>query len=279
MTKTVLICSMLLIISSWETLALTHLIYESYGDGSPTSEIFTAWIQNRTIGCAIVKKVDVGNNTEVITQTIEYPRCKEDEFCSMTESLLVRLRKEQKNNRGTGSNLLSTIIFIDNDQDFGLSCYKEMAQVGLVNDIHNYLHTNFDRIIKANTNLVSVRKVMMDKPYVQAIQVDLKDVLAHPQDYVGKRVKISGYYWQDGEISAISVNRPQKGTPYPYDESIWASDVADEKTRNRLLKEHGHFIQVSGMIIAGIKNGKTMAGSLGLWKVEIVGVTFKSGAE
>ena len=125
-----------------------------------------------------------------------------------------------------------------------------------------------------------------ERATVPARDVTISQVLQNPSAYHGKRVRVSGYYQNEFESSAISEHYPEKTKRYPYEQSLWLggymkiSEIGELKAEviGKVLGEAANTrrkIWMEGLIVTDklntdLYNTKSKGvGHLGLWNVAI----------
>ncbi len=101
---------------------------------------------------------------------------------------------------------------------------------------------------------------------VPAQEVKLADVLAHPDEYHGKRVSVIGFYHGEFEGNSLSVDQTASRNR-DYERSVWRSDPSSFADKSALHDRNNSWLRIDGVFLRG------PGGHLGMWPGEIVRLT------
>lgn len=97
-------------------------------------------------------------------------------------------------------------------------------------------------------------------------RVELADVLAHPEQYQGKRVSVVGFYHREFEGSSFAVE--QSASPMEnYKRSVWRSGISTFADESNVKDRNDSWLRVEGVFLRG------PGGHMGLWPGELVRLT------
>lgn len=99
-----------------------------------------------------------------------------------------------------------------------------------------------------------------------ARQVQLAEVLAHPEKYHGKRISVVGYYHGEFEGNSLSVDE-QASRSNDYKRSVWRSEPSTFADKAAIKDKNNSWLRVEGVFLRG------PGGHLSLWPGEIVRLT------
>jgi len=99
-----------------------------------------------------------------------------------------------------------------------------------------------------------------------ARQVQLAEVLAHPDKYHGKRISVIGYYHGEFEGNSLSVDE-QASRTNDYKRSVWRSEPSTFADKAVIKDKNNAWLRVEGVFHRG------PGGHLSLWPGEIVRLT------
>ena len=96
--------------------------------------------------------------------------------------------------------------------------------------------------------------------------VKLADILAHPDEYHGKRVSVVGFYHGEFEGSSLAIDRAASRRR-DYSHSVWRSGASTFANKSAISDSNDSWLRVEGTFLRG------PAGHMGLWPGEIVRLT------
>lgn len=95
--------------------------------------------------------------------------------------------------------------------------------------------------------------------------VKLAEVLAHPDEYHGKRISVIGFYHGEFEHSSFSVD--QISSKRDYQHSLWRSGISTFAEKSAVNDRNDSWLRIDGIFLRG------PCGHMGLWPGEIVRLT------
>ena len=118
---------------------------------------------------------------------------------------------------------------------------------------------------------VSVASLLADNVIADGvISTSLIRLLAHPEQYNGKRVQVIGYYHSELEESALYLTKDD-ATNLNCENGLWIGSYAKGADTNRVQWVREGFVRVAGTFSYSPKTG---AGHMGLWPAELKDITF-----
>jgi hypothetical protein len=93
------------------------------------------------------------------------------------------------------------------------------------------------------------------------INTSLVRVLAHPEDYSGKRVGLVGYYHSEFEESGLYLTKDD-ATAHNYQSGLWVGGTAKDADTNKVHRVKEGFVRVVGTFGYTPEHG---AGHMDLW--------------
>ena len=102
------------------------------------------------------------------------------------------------------------------------------------------------------------------------ISTSLIRLLAHPEQYNGKRIQVIGYYHSELEESALYLTKDD-ATNLNCENGIWIGGAAKGADTNRVSQVKEGFVRVAGTFSYDPKHG---SGHMGLWPAELKDITF-----
>jgi len=97
-------------------------------------------------------------------------------------------------------------------------------------------------------------------------QVKLAEVLAHPDEYHGKRISVVGFYHREFEGSSLAIDQATS-RKRDTSRSIWRSGTSTFADESAINDSNDDWLRVEGIFLRG------PAGHMGLWPAEIVRIT------
>lgn len=97
-------------------------------------------------------------------------------------------------------------------------------------------------------------------------EVKLADILAHPDQYHGKRVSVVGYYHGQFEGSDFAVNQ-DASKEHAYKRNVWLDRVSAFADKSAIKYRNDAWLRVDGIFLRG------PGGHMGLWPGELVRIT------
>jgi hypothetical protein len=94
-----------------------------------------------------------------------------------------------------------------------------------------------------------------------AIKTSLVRLLAHPEEYNGRRVRLVGYYHSEFEESGLYLTKDD-ATSHNYQNGLWVGGTAKDANTNRVHRVNEGFVEVVGTFGYTPKHG---AGHFDLW--------------
>jgi hypothetical protein len=129
--------------------------------------------------------------------------------------------------------------------------------------------TSAFRIIETfvNDNLVGASDYKEDTVVIAgdrtpAITVSIKVLYENPNQYIGKRVRVLGYYFNDFECQTLSSSN-KRNPQY----SVWVGGFSTLAPPDKVIVETGNYIELEGSFVRGNQ------GHGGLWPGELVRIT------
>lgn len=96
--------------------------------------------------------------------------------------------------------------------------------------------------------------------------VKLADVLAHPDEYHGKRISVVGFYHGEFEGSSLAIDQAaSRGLDFNH--SVWRSGASTFADKSAINDRNDSWLRIEGIFLRG------PAGHMGLWPGEIVRLT------
>jgi hypothetical protein len=96
--------------------------------------------------------------------------------------------------------------------------------------------------------------------------VELADVLAHPDEYHGKRVSVVGFFHEEFEGSCLAIDEAAARRP-DYQHSVWRSGSSTFADKSAISDRNDSWLRVDGIFLRG------PAGHMGLWPGEMIRLT------
>ena len=105
-----------------------------------------------------------------------------------------------------------------------------------------------------------------DGDHQPARAVKLADVLAHPDEYHGKRISVIGFYHREFEGSSFAIDQAA-WRKMDFTNSVWRSGASAFADRSAINDRNDSWLRIEGVFLRG------PAGHMGLWPGEIVRLT------
>lgn len=102
--------------------------------------------------------------------------------------------------------------------------------------------------------------------YQPARVVKLADVLAHPDEYHGKRISVVGFYHGEFEGSSLAIDQAASRRRDD-NHSVWRSGASTFADKSAINDRNDSWLRIEGIFLRG------PAGHMGLWPGEIVRLT------